>query len=190
MELVTPRLLLRELEVTDWRATNAYESDPDVVRYETFGTMTAEESLAYIERALEDAQDEPRLTWDLAVVLRPSGPLIGRCGVQLTKPELREATLWYILSKHHWGRGYATEAARTMMDFAFAKLGAHRVIADADPRNTRSVRVLEKLGLRREAHFRENQHIKGEWCDSVVYAMLDHEWSELRAREERAARRR
>lgn len=189
MELVTSRLLLRELEVTDWRATNAYESDPDVVRYETFGTMTAEESLAYIERALEDAQDEPRLTWDLAVVLRPSGPLIGRCGIQLTKPEQREATLWYILAKPHWGRGYATEAARTMTDFAFATLDAHRVIADADPRNTRSIRVLEKLGFRKEAYFRENQHIKGEWCDSVVYAMLDHEWGALRASEERARRR-
>ena len=75
-----------------------------------------------------------------------------------------------------WGRGYTTEAARAMIDFGFRELGLHRIWADCDPRNVASWRVLEKLGLRREAHLRQNARIKGEWVDSLLYAILDREW--------------
>jgi RimJ/RimL family protein N-acetyltransferase len=68
------------------------------------------------------------------------------------------------------------EAARLVVDFAFRELKMHRVFVDIDPRNTASVRIAEKLGMRREAWLVENVWSKGEWCDSVIYALLEREW--------------
>ncbi len=174
--LTTPRLLLREFEEDDWRFTHPYESDPEVVRYQSHGVRTPEESRDYIRRVRALASETPRRIYDLAVVLRDGQQLIGRCGMNITDPELREAAIWYVLDRSHWGRGYIPEAARALVDFGFGTLGLHRVWADCDPRNPASVRVMEKLGMRQEAHFRENAFIKGEWCDSLIYAVLDREW--------------
>lgn len=174
--LTTPRLLLREFEEEDWRATHPYESDPEVVRYALHGVRTPEESRDYIRRTRALARETPRDVYDLAMVLKDEGRLIGRCGFRITDREQREAMLWYILDRSRWGQGYATEAARAVLDWAFSTLPLHRFFADCDPRNPGSFRVMEKLGMRKEAHFRENVFVKGEWCDSVIYAVLDHEW--------------
>ncbi len=177
--LTTSRLLLREFEEDDWRFTHPYESDPEVVRYQSHGVRTPEESREYILRVMALSRETPRHVYDLAVVLRDSNRLIGRCGMRITDPELREASIWYILDRSLWGRGYITEAARGLMDFGFGTLGLHRMWADCDPRNPGSFRVMEKLGMRQEAHFRENGFYKGEWCDSLIYALLDREWRAL-----------
>lgn len=174
--LSTPRLLLREFEEDDWRATHPYEARPEVVRYLPYGVRTPEESRDYIRRVMGQARETPRHVYDFAVVRRDDNQLIGRCGMRLTAPELREAMLWYVLEPSQWGKGYIPEAARALLDFAFGTLGLHRVWADCDPRNPASFRVMEKLGMRQEAHFRENAFYKGEWCDSLIYAVLDREW--------------
>ena len=74
------------------------------------------------------------------------------------------------------GRGYAAEAMRALLGFAFERLRAHRVRCSTDPRNRACVRLLEGLGMRREAHFRESLWFKGEWADDLIYAMLEREW--------------
>ncbi|WNG55689.1 GNAT family N-acetyltransferase [Archangium gephyra] len=177
--LTTSRLLLREFEEDDWRFTHPYESDPEVVRYQSHDVRAPEESRDYILRVMALACETPRHVYDLAVVLRDENRLIGRCGMRINDPELREASLWYILDRSRWGQGYITEAARALMDFGFGTLGLHRMWADCDPRNPGSFRVMEKLGMRKEAHFRENGFYKGEWCDSLIYALLDREWRAL-----------
>ena len=80
-------------------------------------------------------------------------------------------------TRRHQGNGYATEAARPLLDWAFGDLALHRVIGRTEARNTGSARVLEKLGMRREAHLVENEWVKGEWQSELVYAILDREWS-------------
>ncbi|WNG39164.1 GNAT family N-acetyltransferase [Archangium violaceum] len=174
--LSTPRLLLREFEEEDWRFTHPYESDPEVVRYQSHGVRTPEESRSYIRRVMDLARETPRSVYDFAVVLRDGHRLIGRCGMRITDFEQREATVWYVLDRSRWGQGYTSEAAQALVDFGFGTLGLHRMWADCDPRNPASARVMQKLGMRQEAHFRENMFIKGEWCDSLIYALLDREW--------------
>lgn len=180
MELRTDRLLLRELEESDAAACNEYERDPEVVRLQSNGTRTLEESLAYIQKSRATMIASPRRTFDLAVVLPGEDRLIGRAGIHVTDPEIREATIWYVLHPAHWGKGYIPEAMRALVDHGFGELGLHRVYADCDPGNHASARVAEKLGMRREAHFVENAWIKGEWVDSRIYAMLDREWKAQR----------
>ncbi len=177
MELLTPRLHLREFEEDDWRATWSYESDPEVIRYGSYEVQTPEESQKRIEDSIASALESPRRIHDLAVVLREDGRLIGRCGLKVVDAEQREGALWYILDRSQWKKGYITEAAEAMLDFGFGTLGLHRVWADCDPRNAGSVGVLRKLGFRLEAHFRENVFLKGEWCDTLIHGILDREWA-------------
>lgn len=180
MELLTPRLRLREFEEEDWRAAWTYESLPEVVRYGSHGVRTPEESRKYVLGSMASARESPRRIYDLAVVLREDGRFIGRCGLKIVDAEQREGALWYILHPSLWGRGYIPEAAEAVLDFAFGPLHLHRMWADCDPRNTASVRVATKLGMRQEAHFRENVFLKGEWCDSLIFALLDREWAARR----------
>ena len=176
MRLVTARLVVREFAEDDWSALHAFESDPEAVRYQSYEPRTAEGCRELIRLSLADPAEQPRRVYDLAVLRRAEGDLIGRCGLKLAGAAQREGTLWYILHRAHWGRGYIPEAARALLDVGFAELGLHRVWADCDPANAASIRVLEKLGLRREAHFREHLWLKGAWADSLIYAVLDREW--------------
>ncbi len=180
MMLDTPRLVLRELALDDITALNEIERDARVTRYMAYDVQSLDQTRAYIENAVREQSAEPRRTYDLAVVARTSDALIGRCGLGISRPEHREASVWYELHPAQWGRGYAGEAVAALLDFAFTTLGLHRVWADCDPRNTASCRVVERLGLVREGLLRENYFLKGEWCDAAIYGILEHEWQEFR----------
>ena len=90
---------------------------------------------------------------------------------------MAKTEIGYWVRTSETGKGYATEAAGAMLAFAFSELKLHRVHGDCDDRNIASARVMEKLGMRREAHFIQNVWIKDEWKDSLNFAMLDHEWA-------------
>lgn len=178
MQLETARLILRPLLLDDDRAVHRFESDPEVVRYMPHDVHSLAASRAYIEGILADEKKDPRQVWEFAICRRAEGELIGRCGFRVGQTEAREASLWYSLRRDLWGQGYAPEAMRAIVRFAFRDLKMHRLVIDCDPRNLASARVAEKLGMRREAHFLENICIKGEWCDSLIYAMLEREYRE------------
>jgi [ribosomal protein S5]-alanine N-acetyltransferase len=177
MLIDTPRLILREFEDDDAIATNVYERDAEVVRYQSFAPRSFSESLDYIVKSRATAREVPRRIFDLAVVLRDEQRLVGRCGLKVVDAESREGALWYILNPAYWGRGIIPEAAQTLLGFGFGELGLHRIIVDCEPDNRPSIRVAEKLGMRREAHFVENAWIKGCWTDSLIFALLDREWA-------------
>jgi RimJ/RimL family protein N-acetyltransferase len=169
-----PRLLLRELEGGDWEAVHAYAVDDAVVRYMPWGPNTPTQTRDFLRLAAEHRRERPRHHYDLAVVL--AGRLIGACGLHVSAPELDEAFIGYALSRPFWGHGYATETARGLLALGFEKLGLHRIFAVCDPANVASARVLEKAGMRREGHLREHRWQKGQWCDSLLFAMLRREW--------------
>jgi len=173
--LRTDRLLLRDFVEADWPALHAVESLPEVARYQDFAPRTEDESRAYVLGSIDGAREEPRLVYDLAVVVADGDEVIGRCGLAVTALDSGEAVVWYTLHPNCWGQGYTTEAVRAILDFGFRELRLHRIWADCDPRNIGSWRVLEKVGMRREGHLLENAKVKGEWVDSLIYAVLAHE---------------
>ena len=180
MDLHTLRLLLREFAESDATEANLYESDPAVIRYASHGVRSLADSLEHIRAVLTDARAETRQIYDFAMVTRDNGRLIGRCGMKLTDAQNCEAMLWYVLARSAWGHGYAVEAARVVVAYGFEELRLHRIFVEIDPRNVASLRVAEKVGLRREAHFLENSWLKGEWTDTVVFGLLDREYRALR----------
>lgn len=183
--LQTSRLHLRELNLHDCPALQEIESDPLVTRYLSFDPRTLAEIRTYIETALRDQQSSPRLTYDFAITLLPAtarglsfapDALIGRCGLAIRRPEHREAIVWYELHPAATRHGYAFEAATAVLEFGFQELNLHRIWADCDPRNLASCRVAQRLGMLLEGQVRENYFLKGEWCSTAIYGMLEHEW--------------
>jgi RimJ/RimL family protein N-acetyltransferase len=90
--------------------------------------------------------------------------------------EQRTGELGYVFHPESHGHGYAAEAAVELVRIGFEELGMHRIIARLDARNTGSINLLKRLGLRQEAHFVRNEYLKGEWTDELVFAMLHDEW--------------
>jgi ribosomal-protein-alanine N-acetyltransferase len=177
MILDTDRLLLREFVTDDWHAVLAYQSDPRYLRYYPWTERTAEEVQAFVQRFIGWQTEEPRTRFQLAVVLRAEGRLIGTCGIRMAAADIRKADLGYEVAPSHWGQGYATEAARTMLGFGFEELGLHRIWASCLAENVASVRILEKLGMRFEGRLRDNHWMQGRWWDTLVYGMLEDGWT-------------
>jgi len=174
MEIETERLRLREITQEDFQAVHEYASDPETVKYMPFGPNTEEETREFISRNLKNQRERPRTEYGLGIILKDEDRFIGACGIHgVTEIQ---ASIGYILARRYWGHGYATEAARALVDHAFSELGVHRVYASCDPRNHASIRVLEKVGMSLEGRLRENMIIQGEYRDSLVFGILVDEW--------------
>ncbi len=176
MRLPTERLVLREFVEDDWAPLYAIESQPDVVRYQSNDVHDEARSREYVQGIMVSAREVPRLVYDLAITRLDDDTYIGRVGMRRNDSDPRLGELWFVLSPEHQGNGYVTEAARALITYAFTELHLHRIHGDCDPRNPSSARVMERLGMRREAHLVQNIFLKGEWCDSVIYAVLASEW--------------
>lgn len=174
--LETPRLLLRELSADDTAAVQAYAGDAEVVRYLDWGPNTPGDTARFLATAQAAREAALRSAYHLAIVVKTAGRLIGGCRIEVRSAANGHGDLGFVLDRQHWGHGYATEATRALLEFGFRRLALHRIWATCDARNQASVRVLEKAGMRREGHLRQNTRPKGEWRDSYVYAILQPEW--------------
>lgn len=176
--IYTERLILREYGEKDFARVHAYAQDPETVRFMTWGPNTPEATREFIALAVSQQSASPRLNFHLAAALREGGQIVGGCGIHIRQPEQRGAEIGYCFNRDFWGQGYATETMSGLLRFGFESLGLHRIFATCDPRNIGSERVMQKNGLRKEAHFvaARWQAKSGEWCDSLLYAILESEW--------------
>ena len=173
----TERLLLRPFEAGDLAGLHAILSREDVVRYLYPPPATEDEVRERLGRRI------PRTRFahsgdglGFAAVRRDTGELIGDCSLTLVSAEHRQGEVGFVFHPDHHGRGYATEAARPLLALGFETFGLHRIVGRLEARNVASARVLERLGMRREAHLAENEMVKGEWQSEMVYALLGREW--------------
>ncbi len=140
------------------------------------GADTEDETRSFIQRSVSGRKEVPRRDYSLAILLETESELIGSCGIYLTDSGNREGHIGYTLNRKFWRQGYGTETAKALLEFGFGELNLHRIFATCDQANVASVHILEKVGMRREGHLRENKWIRGEWRDSLLYAILDYEW--------------
>lgn len=182
LQLETPRLLLRDFIKSDWQRVHSYASDPEVVRYLPFGPNSEEDTNHFLQRNIKLQRQQPRQHFNLAVTLKDDKQLIGACRISLTNPDKQEGSIGYCFAQQFWGQGYATEAVRKLLDFGFQQLNLHRIFATCYPKNVLSMRVLVKSGMRHEGYLQEYEWVKGEWRDSVLYAVLDREWMQIQIR--------
>lgn len=176
MQLTTQRLVLREFMEQDFAAMLAYQSDARYLEYYPWTERRPEDVRRLLQLFLSYQQAQPRHKFQLAVTLKADQRLIGSCGLRTEAVDARQGDLGYELAPQYWGQGYATEAARAMLEFGFAELKLHRIWSWCIAANLPSARVLERLGMRQEGQLRDKEYFKGRWWDTRLYAILESEW--------------
>ncbi|GAB3700840.1 GNAT family N-acetyltransferase [Nocardiopsis oceani] len=173
--IATSRLSLRPFTEADEADMWEFESLPEVARYLFNEPRTREENAAELAKrqkqtALRDQGDVLLLAVDL------EGTVIGYVLLGWMHKEHRQGEFGFVFHPGYQGRGYASEAAVEMLRLGFEQLGLHRIYGRCDALNTSSAQLMERLGLRKEAHFVEAEFFKGRWGSELHYAMLASEW--------------
>jgi ribosomal-protein-alanine N-acetyltransferase len=182
VRLETERLVLREVELDDAAEMQLYAGDPEVCRFMIWGPNTAEQTRAFCASQLDVQRARDRRDFELAVIEKASGELVGGVGLRVRNTVQREGDVGYVLRRDRWGRGLVPEAVTAALRFGFGVLGLHRIWATADARNVQSTRVMEKVGMRREGLMVRNLYLKGAFRDTVLYALLEDEFWKAAAR--------
>ena len=179
LKLETERLLLRPFTTDDFEAGHSYGSDPENVKYMVWGPNDENATRAFLNSCEEKWKADPIKEYEFAIVLKSTGKVIGGCGIYLNN-ERNTAMLGWILNKGYWKQGYMPEAAAKLLEYCFNELKLHRVYSTCNTENYGSFRVMEKIGMRREAHFIKNNFgrvwDKEIWYDEYHYAILEEEW--------------
>jgi len=177
-EIRTSRLILRDLEPNDGPRIFSYHRHPEVARFQTWGTESVDVIQSYIRGLPESDPDTPGRWYQVGIYL-PSGKLIGDCGVRTVEAEPRQAEIGITLAPEFQRQGYATEALQGLLNYLFTALEKHRIFGSLDPRNTASINLLKRVGMRQEAHFVQSLWFRGEWVDDLIFALLASEWKTL-----------
>jgi RimJ/RimL family protein N-acetyltransferase len=173
----TARLVLRQFRAEDLEPLLDFHSDADVVRYVPYPPRDRQAMRTLLERKIANTRlSEDGDLLELAVVRTEDQVLIGDVLLELRSVEHQTVEVGYIFSPAYSKQGYATEAVRALLEVAFVGLDTRRVVARVDARNTASRALLERLGMRQEAHLIENEWMKGELTSEVDYAVLARDW--------------
>jgi RimJ/RimL family protein N-acetyltransferase len=168
--LETQRLLLRRFQPQDWQMVHEYMSSPAVTAYLPEGQFSQDQARELVTEGGSDFDES------IAVMLKEENALIGH---MIFHPWFAQHTYeigWVLHTRYH-NQGFATEAAIALLKYGFEKMKLHRIIATCQPENIPSVRVMEKLGLRREGYFQKCIHLGDDrWWDEYFYAMLEEDW--------------
>jgi [ribosomal protein S5]-alanine N-acetyltransferase len=176
--IIAERLLLREFCREDDMPIHEFASDAEVTRHTSWGPNELTTTRSVLEKWLLDQKQWPRTSMPLAIELRSSEKLIGSIG--FASIESSTGIFGFVLRRDCWGIGLATEASQALTGFGFKQLGLHRVAAEYFVEQNASIRIFEKLGMRREAHFVRNAWKSEIWRDTYLYALLRDEWNQSR----------
>jgi RimJ/RimL family protein N-acetyltransferase len=175
--LETARLQLRPFSPGDLEELYAFHSLPEVARFLYWQARDLEQVRQVLAAKMgQTALEDEGQVLALAVVLAETGVVVGEVSLQWLSRRHRQGEIGFVFHPGYQGRGLATEAAEVVLGLGFDGLGLHRVIGRCDALNLPSARLMERLGMRQEAHFVHNEIFKGAWGDELVYAMLEDEW--------------
>lgn len=177
MEFRTERLYIRPVSIEDKESMYRYRSDSDTIKYLSLIPESVEDVAVFINKTSFELNVAG--TWfQFVIIEQSSGILIGDIGIHFlgTDSENKQVEIGYTLDKDFRRKGYATEALKIIIDYLINSLNKHRIIASIDPANLDSIKLVERLGFRKEAHFVESIFFHGKWVDDLIYALLAKEW--------------
>lgn len=169
--MLTPRLILRPVRMSDAQDLYEYSRDPEVARHVLWDAHTSiHQTRQYIRFLLRQYRNASPGT--LVIALRGTGKVIGTIGFMWVQPENRSAEIGYSLSRAYWNQGLMTEALKAMVEMGFVKLGLNRIEAQHESDNPASGHVMQHAGLRHEGTLRQRLYNKGRFVDVELYAIL------------------
>lgn len=175
--ITTERLSIRDLEANDGPRIFSYHRHPDVARFQSWGKESVDVVQSYIRGLASTEPGAPGKWYQVGLYLREGDKLIGDCGFRTFADNPEQAEIGITVAPEFQGKGYAAEALRALLNFLFTDLKMHRVMGSVDPRNHSSMKLLDRAGMRQEAHFVKSLWHAGEWVDDVIFALLDEEWT-------------
>ncbi|MBU5437277.1 GNAT family N-acetyltransferase [Tissierella sp. MSJ-40] len=182
MELQSNRILLKPITKEDLEFLYKVESHPLVYKYESSDVPSKEDVFKDYQEAIEFMSEKPKESLACVIYLAESGIPIGEVDIHLNWEEIREWEIGYIMHPDYWGKGYATEAVKLLIDYAFEKLNAHKIVAFCNAKNINSFALMKRIGMKKECHAREARLLNNQWYDEFMYSILDWEWSYLKDR--------
>jgi RimJ/RimL family protein N-acetyltransferase len=178
---LSQRLELRDLQAADADAVFAIYGSEAATEHLSFEPRTLDEVQQIVARSIAASKADPRMEYALAVVECSTGHLIGFGRLALDPHQPGGATVGFALRPASWGCGYGLETVRLLLGLGFEGLGLHRVWGARSPANEASAKVMARAGMVEEGRIREHVHKAGAWRDSIVHAILDHEWTSQNA---------
>ncbi|BEV03147.1 GNAT family protein [Chryseobacterium gambrini] len=176
MNLETERLLIRDITSDDKQAIFNYRSDAEANKFQSWIPETLEDVEQFIQRNNKEF-NQPESWYQVLITEKDSKAVIGDIGIHFFGAENLQVELGITLNKDFQGIGYASEALKGVINFLFSDLKKHRVMASIDPENIDSLKLMERIGFRKEGHFVKSLFWKNNWTDDVIYALLREEWS-------------
>ncbi|MCL2402284.1 MAG: GNAT family N-acetyltransferase [Oscillospiraceae bacterium] len=179
IELESERLAYRKFNEDDFLVVFDWLNNADNMKYRRGEPRSEAEVRDYLNWAITNAESDDCTNYEYAAVLKDDDTLIGAASLfRLSdNPELG-----WTVHRNYWRQGYGTEIGRTMLKLGFDILNLRRITAGCNARNHASYKIMERIGMRREAHFVKtqlgNSALNNEWCDRFVYAILHEEWVE------------
>ena len=172
----TKRLVLRSFTIQDAEELFKIRSDDRVTKYlDRDNHKTVEESQKMIEGILQSFKNKGGINW--IILERASSEIAGYIGYwNLIKENVR-AEIGYVLKPEYWGKGYISEALSKVLEFGFNEFKLHSIMGNVNPQNERSIKLLERFGFKKEAHFREDYLYNGKYIDSIIYCLLETDFS-------------
>lgn len=170
------RLILRKFQKSDLDTLLKYRTDPLVAKYQSWGIdLTRDQAQQFIEHMSKiDLYTET--DWiQIAFELKEDSTHIGDCGIKRFD-DGRQMEIGVGIDRDYWEQGFAFEGLSAIFSFIFSNLNVHRIIAISDTRNDASIRLLTKLGMRKEGHTVESYKEDDKWTDEYLFAILDREW--------------
>ncbi len=175
MNIETENLLLRPIKTDDKFNFFAYRSDAITNQFQGFVPKTLQEVEMFITNSAKEF-NQPNTWFQLIIIEKLNQNVVGDIGIHFLNEDNKQVEIGCTLSKASQGKGYATEALKIVLDILFRDYQKHRIIASVDPKNSKSIRLMERIGMRKEAHFIESLFINGVWTDDVIFAILRKEW--------------
>ncbi|MEH1779731.1 MAG: GNAT family protein [Nostoc sp.] len=172
----TKRLIIRRMTETDLLDFLAYQTHPKVLRYMPFEALTQERAVQFLARQAVIEIDSVGGYIVFAIYHVGDAKMVGEVSINILPKTQSKGEIGWSLHPNYQGRGYATEAAQVLLSYGFRHHNLHRITSICDTRNTASYMLMERLGMRREGHFKQSQLIQGAWQDEYIYALLIEEW--------------
>ena len=180
MQLLTERLLLREVRPDDAPLIRQYSHEPPYTQYDPNGPMADWEFEVVNKWMLDEQNVIPRTYYYFSVVTHAEPDLaLGSIHLTIQNHSHRHGEIGYMFGMAYHNKGYATESSLALLKFGFGTLKLKRIAAaDIVMENIASTRVAEKIGMQREAHYRDTQFFAGRWWDTVTYSITRDAWLE------------
>lgn len=177
LPIETERLILRPFKESDAERYFSYRSLPETVRYLYRDPLTMEQALEGMPKYARLKFEKDTDIFVLAIQPKRERDLAGEILFKLESTRAEQGEIGWSLHPDSVGNGYVTEAARALLPLGFGHFGFRRIFARIDTENTASIRVAERLGMRREAHLIENDYFNGRWGSEFIYALLASEFT-------------